>query len=128
MSTEAGIETPPGDHQTGDHQGYQQDVPTTPVELDELSALLDRLRWIDEQVKKLAAEADELKAAIQDVLGDREVGAVGGRTAVTWFHHLRHTFDQKRFHAENPDVWERYLRVTPYRAFRVEDPRPGFDQ
>jgi predicted phage-related endonuclease len=91
----------------------------TPVAVDPLADQLARLRALLARKRQIEAEADEIRAAIQDALGDYEIGTVHGLPAVTWTHHIRHAFDQTAFKKAEPELHAVYLKATPYRRFTV---------
>jgi putative phage-type endonuclease len=85
--------------------------------------------------KHIAAEAEaalgEIENKLRALLGDAEIGVLDGRKVVTWKQNG--TFAAKRFQAEHPDAYTRYLTTRPavdtkrlaaedpalYRAFRA---------
>lgn len=91
--------------------------PATPV--DSLADYLSRLKIIHTRIKDLQTEADGIKAAIQDALGDYEIGTVHGRPVVSWTHHVRHALDQKALKRAEPRLYEAYLKATTVRRFVV---------
>ena len=94
-------------------------VPATPV--DELADYITRLKILTTRIKTLQAEADGIKAAIQDALGDYEVGTVHGLPVVTWTHHTRHALDQKALREAQPDVYHRFVKASTVRRFTLAE-------
>lgn len=95
------------------------DTDRVPVAVDALSDHIARLREVTIRIRELTTQADAIKAAIQDCMGDYEVGTVHGRPAVYWTQHVRHALDQKAFKDAEPDRYHAYLKATPYRRFTV---------
>ncbi len=93
--------------------------PATAV--DELADHVARLRQINARIRELSAEADEIKAGIQDALGDYEVGTVHGLPAVTWSRHTRHALDQKAFREACPDLYRHFLKASTVRRFTLNE-------
>ncbi len=88
-----------------------------PVAVDSMSDHIERLRQITARIKELTVQADAIKAAIQDELGDYEIGTVHGRPAVYWTQHIRHALDQKALKDHEPHLYTAYLKASPYRRF-----------
>ena len=103
--------------------GHPIPAERTAVAVDELADHVARLRLINSKIKALQAQGEEIKAAIQDLMGDHEVGTVHGRPAVTWTHHTRHAFDQTAFRAAEPDVYRAYLKTSAVRPFTLTEER-----
>lgn len=93
------------------------DRPT--VAVDSLADYLERLREVQARIRTLTGEADAIKAAIQDCLGDYEVGTVHGLPAVTWTHHTRHALDQAALKKNEPALYGAYLKASTVRRFTV---------
>lgn len=100
------------------------DVERPSVPVDPLADYVIRLKLINTRIKGLQAEADGIKAAIQDALGDAEVGTVHGLPVVTWSHHVRHAFDQTAFRKAEPGIHAAYLKATTVRRFTVIEENP----
>lgn len=68
------------------------------------------------EVKRLSALKGELEDAIKIAMGDSEslVSPNDGHTLVTWKSGKdKSSFDAKRFEAENPDIYEKYIITKP---------------
>ena len=98
-----------------------------PVDLTGMAGLITRLHWLEEVTRPLLAEAEEVKAAIQDALGASEVGQVQGRTAVTWRYHVRSALDQKALRTERPEIFNQYQITTAVRRFHLHEAIDGAD-
>lgn len=90
-----------------------------PIAVDSLADYVARLRQVTTRIRELTIQADAIKAAIQDAMGEAEIGTVHGRAVVTWTQHVRHAFDQTAFKNTQPDVYATYLKATPYRRFTL---------
>jgi predicted phage-related endonuclease len=95
-----------------------------PLPIDDLASLVDRKRQIDEHIVFLCTESDEIKAAIQARLGEREIGTVHGRPVVRWNHYVRTSLDQTDLRRRFPDVWADCRKTTVQRTFTLLDPAP----
>jgi predicted phage-related endonuclease len=99
--------------------GSTQNWPEAATPVDELADYITRLKIVQDRIRELTDEADAIKAAVQEALGDYEVGTVHGLPVVTWTHHIRHSLDQKALKTEAGEVYVRYLKATPVRRFTV---------
>lgn len=82
----------------------------------ELLAKWQEYKEADAEVKRLTKIKDEASEAIKLALADAEslVSPTDARTLVTWKASKDGTkFDSKRFEAENPDLYAKYLVTTP---------------
>lgn len=98
------------------------DLETTsapPVALDELAGLFARLAWLSETSTALLAEQEQIKAVIQDRMGQAEHGSLNGRPVVRWARHVRTALDQKALRRDAPDVFDRYVTTSVVRRFTV---------
>lgn len=92
-----------------------------PVELDDMAVLVEDLRVATGERMRWAKREDELKAAIQGALGERETGTVNGEPVVAWRWHLRHAFDQKAFKERHREIYRDFLVTSRYRIFSLYD-------
>lgn len=67
--------------------------------------------WSDKK-----SEAENL---IKEMIGNNERARIG-ESIITWKSAERHTVDSKRLQAEQPDIYERYLKTSSSRTFRVK--------
>jgi predicted phage-related endonuclease len=96
------------------------DVALTPtIALDHLNDRLARMAWIGSKIAELATEHDEIKASIQDEMGDAETATVNGRPVVRWTKHVRHSLDQKALKKNSPEVWNQFVTTSFVRRFTL---------
>lgn len=84
-----------------------------------MAMLVEDLRVATAQRAKWAQREDELKAAIQDRLGEEENGTVAGKPVVAWRWHVRHSFDQKALKSTRPEVYRDFMVTSRYRIFNL---------
>jgi hypothetical protein len=89
------------------------------AEVDAVAPLITRIAALREQVRIWSQELAEAEAAVKDLLGEREVGTVAGRPAVTWKHHLRHSLDTDLLKKERPEVYAAFQRASTVRRFVI---------
>lgn len=73
----------------------------------------ERLREIKEQLSDLENAKKEIENRIKMIIGDAEALSLGGKTLATWKTSKGSTkFDEKRFAAENPELYNQYQYTT----------------
>jgi predicted phage-related endonuclease len=92
---------------------------TTAVSLDALQAQVELLKWAKARESEIAEVKANARAAIEDALGDNEVGTVNGEPVVTWKHYKRRSLAQKALKAALPEVAEQFMETTETRRFEV---------
>jgi predicted phage-related endonuclease len=93
---------------------------TAAVDLGALRDHLNAYSLAAAEIEKWKAVQAQARAAIEQSLGDAEVGLVDGQRAVTWVHSERSTLDTKRLQQELPaEVLAPYMRTTSTRTFKL---------
>ncbi|UGU31379.1 hypothetical protein LT350_33705 [Mycolicibacterium smegmatis] len=94
------------------------------ADLTPVRAQVELLQYCRNERAKLAARIDELeacaKAAIQEAMGDQEIGVLDGVPLITWKTTKRTSLDQKLLKALHPDVFEECKSTTEVRRFEVK--------
>ena len=75
---------------------------------------------LDATIKQLKEQQKQIKHDIQQELEDAEVGYVGSYE-VRWKSHERKTVDSKRLKKEFPDVYEKVMKTSISRPFKVKE-------
>ena len=72
----------------------------------------------ERQLKQIKAEEDKLKAAlIEEMEKNGLLKVENDDIAITYVAATdRETFDGKKFKADNPDLYDEYVRMTPVKA------------
>lgn len=89
------------------------------VDLTALKAHLDILRYCrnkEAEIKELAASS---RAAIEEALGDNEIGTLDGRTAVRWKFIKTNRLNQKKLKEDRPEIVAEYTEASESRRFEV---------
>jgi predicted phage-related endonuclease len=98
---------------------------TTPaadqVAVDELSAQLDLLRWVEGQLDGLKRFRAEIQRAVKLRLGDAEVGTVNGVPVVTYRKALRITLSPRLVREADPELARRCEEISEVRTFLLLD-------
>ncbi len=72
-----------------------------------------------EQLKLLSESKQKSENLLKEILGENETGTVDGNV-VAWKNVVQERFDGKRLKADDPDLYEKYLRKTLYRRFTIK--------
>lgn len=96
-------------YQGGLEEAIEIDIEDEQLEL--LESLKSRKKEIDISIKKIEQE-------IQSQMKDNEIGILDGYK-VTWKSATRKTIDTKKLNEENPDIYNKYLKETNYRTFKI---------
>lgn len=78
-------------------------------------ALLDRWRAAKDAAKLAKDEADDEECMLLAALSDAEEGLGDDGTGVTHFEYTRKTLDAKALMAEHPEIYQKFVKETPYR-------------
>lgn len=112
------------DPATPEHIGDLPPEEVTRTSLDEVGPLIFRAHSLESQIRLWKHEVEEIKARVQDILGDAAIGTIDGRPVVSFKPHFRTSFDQQEFRGDHPDLYARYLRARSVRPFRFLDETP----
>lgn len=91
------------------------------VNLDELRAQLEILRFIKDKRAELKQLEETARETIELALGDNDEGTLDGHVVVTWKTHKRKALNQKLLRDTYPDIYENCKDVTEVRRFEVVD-------
>ena len=89
------------------------------VNLDNLKAQVELLRWCRTNKAQIAEVEKSARAAIEEALGDNESGSLDGELAVTWRTQKRKSLNQKYLKEHYPDVYEEALETNEVRRFEI---------
>ncbi len=91
------------------------------VELFGREALLREYRELQEQIKELDKQLEQVKQTLMLDLGERETGYCGA-FMVTWKPQVKRTFDAKSFLADHPHIIaDAYWKESRFRRFNVKE-------
>jgi type VI protein secretion system component VasK len=97
-------------------------VPTADqVAVDDLSAQLELLRWVEDQLDGLKRFRADVQRAVKLRLGDVEVGTVNGVPVVTYRKALRITLSPRLVRELDPDLARRCEEISEVRTFLLLD-------
>ncbi|KGK88088.1 hypothetical protein DP68_08695 [Clostridium sp. HMP27] len=99
---------------------YPQSEPGTELILpEEATQFINEREILKNQVKELDVQIAECENKLKDLLKNNEVGLCGDKK-VTWKTYSKSTIDSKKLKAENPNVYEKYLKTSSYRKFDIK--------
>lgn len=84
---------------------------------------IKRIEELEAQIKELKAEADKIKKAMQDEMGNEEHVSVGGYN-VNYTIVISTTLDGTRLKKEDPELWNKYSKEGITRRFSITLPVP----
>ena len=90
------------------------------VNLWQADGKIKKYRELNDLIKNLEKQRDELKAELCFELGDAAVG-VGEDYACSWKKQSKTTVDAKLLKAEYPEIYERVKKVSEARVFRTKE-------
>lgn len=91
------------------------------VNLDQLRAQLEILRFIKDKRAELKQLEETARDAVEAALGDNDEGTLDGHVAVTWKTHKRKALNQKLLREAYPEIYESCKDTTEVRRFEVVD-------
>jgi hypothetical protein len=98
---------------------------TTPaadsIAVDDLSAQLDLLRWVEDQLDGLKKFRADVQRAVKLRLGDTEIGTVNGVPVVSYRKALRITLSPRLVRESDPDLARRCEEISEVRTFLLMD-------
>lgn len=86
---------------------------------NETLELIEKREELKDQVKEIETEILDCENKIKDLLKHNEIGVVGDKKVI-WKTQSRTSIDSKRLKAENPDVYEKYIKTSSYRKFDIK--------
>lgn len=87
--------------------------------LDSVKAHIEILRYCKTKQAEIAQMVEMARAAIEEALGDNEIGTVDGSTAVRWTHQKVNRLNQKALKAEHPEIVAEYTEASTQRRFEI---------
>jgi predicted phage-related endonuclease len=87
------------------------------MNIDSVRAHVEILRFVATKKAELKEMEEASRAAIEEALGDNEVGELDGAPAVNWTRVTSRRLDQKALKAEHPDIVAEYTRPSESRRF-----------
>jgi putative phage-type endonuclease len=99
---------------------FQRDAGTA-VEADaNLLTTVEQYRDLKREADRIEAEMDDMKGRIQTYMRDAARLTSNGRDLATWKSQSARRFDQRAFQAAEPALFDRFIKSTESRVFRLK--------
>ena len=120
-SKEKSIQAPIGSAEYGRfiREAYMDTVSEAVILSDDLQETLSRYDEIVSSISKLKSEKDLIEHSIMSLMKENEVAYVKNRK-ITWKKSERTSLDTKRLREEEPDIYEKYSKVSSIRMFKIK--------
>lgn len=89
------------------------------VDLESVRAHVDILVWAKARAAELKDIEKNARDAIEEALGDNEIGELDGHPVVTWAMHKKRVFQQAKFKEAHPELVEAFTETVEGRQFKV---------
>lgn len=86
----------------------------------ELLTVVNRLRDLKASIKPMEQEFEDLKLQVQLAMRDAATVTFEGKPLLTWKSQVSRRFDQTRFAASHPDLFEAFKAANTTRVFRLK--------
>lgn len=92
------------------------------VELDSMSNWIQMLKQLKLDKSQVMEEIEVIETQIKDVMGEAEVGTIGGEPIVRWTHIVSKRFSQKRANLVlSGEQYSQCMEETSSRRFTIVD-------
>ena len=120
-SKEKSIQAPIGSAEYGRfiREAYMDTVSEAVILSDDLQETLSRYDEIVSSISNLKSEKDLIEHSIMSLMKENEVAYVKNRK-ITWKKSERTSLDTKRLREEEPDIYEKYSKVSSIRMFKIK--------
>ena len=89
------------------------------IALDHIRAHVDILKFVASKEAELKEMKERSRAAVEEALGENEIGTVDGEPVVRWGHQKVNRLNQKALKAERPEIVAEYTEATSQRRFEI---------
>lgn len=92
------------------------------VEIEATPEIMKKIKNImelREEIKTLEDEEQKLRVQVVAAMGDASILKAGGKKLASFVFTSRESIDTKKLIQEMPEIYERFLRKTEYKTFRI---------
>lgn len=89
------------------------------MDLNKVRAHVEILRYVKARKAELKEMEDNSRAAVEEAMGEQEVGMLDGELAITWKHKKVKRLNQKALKAAEPGTYATYCDTAEQRSFEV---------
>lgn len=93
-------------------------IPTVAIRDRKVQAAIREGRALEDQIAALKAQLDDKKDLIKALMGDAEIGTVGGVAVVSYRQSVVWSLDQSKLKAEHPEIAQKCLVSKGRRTFK----------
>lgn len=93
---------------------------STAMNLNEIRGHVEILQFVKARRAEIDAMEEHSRAAVEEAMGEDEIGEVDGKIVVTFRHSKSRRFSQKAHKEDQPNCHEAYMQSGASRAFKVE--------
>jgi predicted phage-related endonuclease len=93
----------------------------TNVDLEPVCGQVEILRWVKARQAELKELETAARGAVEEVMGNAEVGTLDDKPVVKWSTYKKRQFDQKALKEHLPELAEEYTDVKEVRRFELLD-------
>lgn len=86
---------------------------------DEAQQLVEQYNSAKEQEKSFSENKEEAANMLKQMLGDNEVGVIND-TKISWKNVITDRLDTKKFKAENPEMYQKFMSSSSSRRFAIK--------
>lgn len=90
------------------------------IRLMGMDAVISKIASLKKDIDRLSKEKAEAENTLKDVMGTADTGT-SVRFMVTWKNQDRNTFDSKKYMADHPGDYSRYIKTTSTRVLRIKE-------
>ena len=89
------------------------------ISLDHIKGHVDILRYAKVKQAEITEMVERSRAAVEEALGENEIGTVAGEPAVRWIHTKANRLNQKALKEEHPEIVAQYTEANAQRRFEL---------
>lgn len=89
------------------------------IDLEPVRAHVEVLIWAKARAAELKYLEKNARDAIEEALGDNEIGQIDGETVITWATHKKRQFQQAKLKEAHPEIVEEYTETVEGRQFKL---------
>lgn len=90
------------------------------MNLNQLRGHVEILQFVKARRAEIDLMEEHARAAVEEAMGEDEIGEVDGKIVITWRHTKSRRFNQSQHKAQEPGCHEIYMQASDGRQFKVE--------
>jgi predicted phage-related endonuclease len=89
------------------------------IALDHIKAHVDILKYVARKEAELKEMKERSRAAVEEALGENEIGTIDGEPAIRWGHQKVNRLNQRALKNDHPEIVAEYTEANAQRRFEV---------